>query len=30
MPLMDFNGTVFTIFKAARAHIDRASALLAR
>lgn len=30
MPLMDFEGAVITIFKAAREHIDRASALLAR
>jgi hypothetical protein len=30
MPLMDFAGAIFTIFKAARGHIDRASALLAR
>jgi hypothetical protein len=30
MPLMDFKGAVFTIFKAAREHIDRASALLRR
>jgi hypothetical protein len=30
MPLMDFKGAVFTIFKAARDHIDRASALLRR
>ncbi len=28
MPIMDFQGAVFTIFKAAREHIDRASALL--
>jgi hypothetical protein len=28
MPLMDFKGAVFVIFKAAREHIDRASALL--
>jgi hypothetical protein len=30
MPLMDFKGAVFMIFKAAREHIDRASALLRR
>ncbi len=30
MPLMDFAGAVSTIFKAAREHIDRASALLTR
>lgn len=30
MPLMDFKGAVFVIFKAAREHIDRASALLRR
>lgn len=30
MPIMDFAGAVSTIFKAAREHIDRASALLAR
>jgi hypothetical protein len=30
MPLMDFKGAVFTIFKAAREHIERASALLRR
>jgi hypothetical protein len=28
MPMMDFKGAVFTIFKAAREHTDRASALL--
>jgi hypothetical protein len=30
VPLMDFKGAIFTIFKAAREHIDRASELLAR
>jgi hypothetical protein len=30
MPLMDFKGAVFMIFKAAREHIDRASVLLRR
>jgi hypothetical protein len=30
MPLMDFRGAIFTIFKAAREHIDRAAALLRR
>jgi hypothetical protein len=30
VPLMDFKGAVSAIFKAAREHIDRASALLAR
>lgn len=30
MPMMDFKGAVFTIFKAAREHTDRASALLRR
>jgi hypothetical protein len=30
MPLMDFTGAIFTIFKAARTHLDRASASLAR
>jgi hypothetical protein len=30
VPLMDFKGAIFAIFKAAREHIDRASALLAR
>lgn len=30
MPLMDFKGAVFTIFKAALEHIDRAAALLRR
>ena len=30
MPLMDFKGAVFAIFKAAREHIDRTSALLRR
>jgi hypothetical protein len=30
MPLMDFTGAILTIFKAARTHIDRASAPLAR
>jgi hypothetical protein len=30
IPLMNYQGAVSTIFKAAREHIDRASALLAR
>jgi hypothetical protein len=30
MPLMDFTGAIFTIFKAARTHLDRASVSLAR
>lgn len=30
VPLMDFKGAIFAIFKAAREHIDRASALMAR
>jgi hypothetical protein len=30
MPIMDFAGAISTIFKAARGHIDRTSALLAR
>jgi hypothetical protein len=30
MPLMDFAGAIFTIFKAARTHLDHASASLAR
>ena len=30
IPLMDFKGAIFAIFKAAREHIDRASALLPR
>ncbi len=30
MPLMDFKGAVFAIFKAAREHVERASALLRR
>lgn len=30
VPLMDFGGAIFSIFKAAREHIDRASALLGR
>jgi len=30
MPLMDFAGAIHTIFKAARAHLDRASTSLAR
>lgn len=30
VPLMDFKGAIFAIFKAARGHIDHASALLAR
>jgi hypothetical protein len=30
VPLMDFKGAILAIFQAAREHIDRASALLAR
>ncbi len=30
MPIMDFKGAIFTIFKAAREHIDRVSILISR